>query len=304
MLRLSLTCVLLFAPSFVSAAEVTLKLKYPPNTTRTIQIEQKSDQTLTIGPQDVETKSSTFIVQKQTIGPKLANGSVEIVEKVEVLQNELNLPGGLTFQFDSANPDKAASNPLLEPIAKLLRVSLKTPATVVIDADGKLAAVRIPEAAINEVDEDFRSMLDPEKRKKAAEKALGYLPSKPVKTGETWEQTVDADLGGGQTLTITSTLTYEGEVDVNGKKLHKITHKPKEVSYFMDPNAKSPLKVTNSELKPTEGSGEILFDAEAGDVVQRQSSMRIQGKLTLDFGGQQLPGKLDLKLSDKTTRQP
>lgn len=304
MLRLTLTSVLLCAASLASAAEVTLKLKYPPNSTRTVQLEQKSEQILTIGPQDVETKSSTFIVQKQTIGPKLPNGSVEIVEKVEVLQNELNLPGGLTFQFDSANPDKAASNPLLEPVAKLMRVSLKTPATVVIDAEGKLSAVKIPEAAINEVDEDFRSMLDPEKRTKAAKKALEYLPSKPVKPGETWEHTVDADLGGGQTLTITSTLTYQGEVDVNGKKLHKIVSKPKDVSYFMDPNAKSPLKVTNSELKPTEGAGEILFDVNEGDIVQRQSSMRIQGKLTLDFGGQQLPGKLDLKLSDKTTRQP
>jgi len=125
-----------------------------------------------------------------------------------------------------------------------------------------------------------------------------------VKSGDSWEQTVDADLGGGQTLTITNTLTYQGVVDVDGKKLHKITHKPKDVSYFMDPNAKSPLKVTNSELKPTEGGGELLFDEQAGDIVLRQSSMRIQGKLTLDFGGQQLPGKLDLKLSDKLARQP
>ena len=302
-MRLGMAWALLACASIVSAAEVSLKLKYPPNTKRTVQIEQKSEQVLTIGPQDVETKSSTFMVQNQVIGPKQPNGSVEIVEKIEVLQNELNLPGGLTFQFDSANPDKAASNPLLEPVAKLLRISLKTPVTVVVDAEGKLDAVKIPESAVNEVDEDFRSMLDPEKRTKAAKKALEFLPSKPVKTGESWDQTVDADIGAGQTLTITSTLTYQGEVDVNGKKLHKITHKPKEVSYFMDPNSKSPLKVTNSELKPTEGEGEILFDAEAGDVVERKASMRIQGKLDLEFGGQQLPGKLDLRLSDKTTHR-
>ena len=54
----------------------------------------------------------------------------------------------------------------------------------------------------------------------------------------------------------------------------------------------------------TEGAGEFLFDANEGDIVQRQASMRIQGKLTLDFNGQQMPGKLDLKLSDKTTHQP
>ncbi len=304
MIRFALTCALLLCTGIASAADLKLQLKYPPNTKRSYQIEQKSEQILTIGPQDVETKSSTFIVQNQTIGPKQANGSVELVEKLEVMQSDINLPGGLTFQFDSANPDKPAANPLLEPLAKVLRVSFKTPVTLVIDAEGKLDAVKIPAEAANELDEDFRSMLDPEKRKKTTEKTLAFVPTTAVKVGDTWDQTVEADLGSGQTLTITSALTYRGTVESNGRTLHKITNKPTSVSYFMDPNSKSPLKVTGSELTVTEGEGEILFDAEAGDVQQRQSSVRIQGKLTLDFAGQQLPGKLDLKLSDKMTKRP
>lgn len=304
MIRCILTCALLFCTTFASAAEVSLQMKYPPNTKRSYQIEQKTEQILTIGPQDVETKSTTFIVQNQAIGPKQPNGSVEMVEKVEVLQNTLDLPGGLTFQFDSANADKAADNPALEPVAKVMRVTFKTPVTSVIDSTGKLDAIRIPENALADLDDDFKSILDPERRKKTATQAIGFIPDKPVKTGDTWEQTIDADLGAGQTLSVTSTVTYQGTIDSKGKTLHKITHKPKSVSYAMDPNSKSPLKVTGSELTPTEGEGEILFNAEAGEIEQRSSSIRIQGKLTLDFGGQQVPGKLDLRLSDKTVKRP
>lgn len=303
MVRFTLACAFLLSTGLASAADLVLQLKHPPNTKRVVQIEQKSDQVLTIGPTDVETKSTTFIVQNSTTGPKLPDGSVEMVEKLEVLQNELKLPGGLTFQFDSANPDKKADNPLLEPIATVLRAVFKTPVTVVIDAKGKLAEVRFPEGAAQQLDEDFRSVFDADRRKKAAEKALAFVPTGAVKVGDTWEQTVDADLGSGQTLTVTSELTYKGTTDVGGKTLHKIASKPKTVSYFMDPASKSPLKVTGSELKPTEGEGEILFDADAGDVQQRQSRMRIQGTLSLDFGGQQLPGKLDLTLTEKATRQ-
>ena len=180
---------------------------------------------------------------------------------------------------------------MLEPIAKVLRAVFKTPTTLVLDAEGKLTAVRFPEGAAEQLDEDFRSVFDADRRKKTALKALAFIPMGAVKVGDTWEQSVDADLGSGQTLTVTSELTYKGTTDVNGKTLHRIASKPKTVSYFMDPSSKSPLKVTGSELKPTEGDGEILFDAEAGDVIKTESKVRIQGTLKLEFGGQENPRK-------------
>ncbi len=304
MIRFALACALLCSTSAASAADLVLKLKYPPNTKRVYQVEQKTDQTLTIGAQDVKTVSTTFLVQNQAVGDKKADGSVEIVEKLSVLQNELKLPNGLGFQFDSANPDKATDNPALEPVAKLMRALFKTPVTQVIDAEGKVSEVRFPEGTVEQLDEDFRSMFDADRRKKAVAKAMEFIPTGAVKPGDMWEHTMEADLGAGQTLTITSELTYKGTMDSNGKTLHRIASKPKAVSYAMDPNSKSPLKVTESELKPTEGEGEILFDAEAGDVHQRQSKLRIEGPLKLEFGGQQIPGKLDLTLTEKTTRQP
>lgn len=302
--RISLPLLCLLSTSVASSAEVTLQSKVAPNTKRVYQIEQKSEQVLTIGPQDIETKASTFIVQNQTAGPKLPNGSVEVVEKVEVLQNEINLPGGLTFQFDSANADKKADDERLEPIAVLLRLTLKHPQTVVFDETGKVSEVKYDTDVASLVGEDYRSMFDPERRKKTANQALAFLPAKAVKVGDKWDFTVDTDLGSGQTLTVTSQVEYKGPVDASGKTVHRLVTSPKSVSYAMDPNSKSPLKITESELKPTEGAGEILFDAEAGTVQKLESKMRIQGTLKAEAVGQQFPGKLDLTLTAKLTKQP
>lgn len=304
MLRFSLPLLCLLSTGVATSAEVTLQNKVMPNTKRAYQIDQKSEQVLTLGPQDIETKASTFIVQNQSAGPKLADGSVEVIEKIDVLQNEIKLPGGLTFQFDSANPDKKADDARLEPIATLLRLTLKNPQTVVFDAAGKVSAVRFAEDVASQVGEDYRSMFDSERRKKTANQVLAYLPAKAVKVGDTWEYTVETDLGSGQTLTVTSKVEYKGPVDAAGKTVHRLVTSPQSVSYSMDPNSKSPLKIIESDLKPTEGGGEILFDAEAGELHKLESKMRIQGSLKAEAVGQQFPGKLDLTLSTKMARQP
>ncbi len=304
MIRFSLPLLCVLSAGIASSAEVTLQNKVTPNSKRVYHLDQKSEQVLTLGPQDIETKTSTFIVQHQTAGPKLADGSVEIVEKVEVLQNEIKLPGGLTFQFDSANPDKKADDARLEPIATLLRLTLKNPQTVVFDASGKVSAVRFSEDLASQVGEDYRSMFDTDRRKKTANQALAYLPEKAVKVGDQWEYTVDTDLGSGQTLTVTSQVEYKGTVEAGGKTLHRLVTTPKSTTYFMDPNSKSPLKILESDLKPTEGGGEVLFDAEAGELQKLESKIRIQGKLKAEAMGLQFPGKLDLTLAGKMVRQP
>jgi hypothetical protein len=98
--------------------------------------------------------------------------------------------------------------------------------------------------------------------------------------------------------------TYAGTVTEDGKTLHKVTSKAKTVKYQMDPNAESPLKITGSELKPTESSGEYLLDLDAGLVTKAVAKIRIQGDLQMSVGGMNLPGKLDLTIETNSKLQP
>lgn len=281
----------------------TLALKFKPESTSRVQVEQKTEQLLTIGEGNVESKSTSFSVLKHTIGKPAADGSLEIVDQHEVLQTSLDI-AGTTYDFDSANPDVEPGEPGLRPVAQVLRATFRTPVTTVIDAQGKIKEVRIPEEARADLDPLFASSFDPAKRKAAAEQQLRFLPDKPVNVGDKWKSNVDADFGGGQTMSFEMEYEYTGVVDEQGVKLHRIVAKPLTVAYTMDPNSPSPLKVIASDLTIKNAEGEYLFDAARGVVVRGTSKTSVAGTMKFSINGQELPGKVDLKLDSKTTLQP
>lgn len=298
-----LLCLSLALGQSLSAAE-TLQIKYAPNSRERFQTEQKTEQVLTIAGQKVETKSSTFQVSEQAVGAAAADGSLEVVEKVVVLQSEVKLPGGLAINFDSANAEKPADNPLLEPLVRVLRVVSQTPVTFVIDADRKPIVVKFPPTAGELVGPEYKTLFDADRRKKSFTQSQGYLPEGPANVGDKWERTSESDLGSGQILTVVQEYELKEPVEKEGRRLHRITSRAKTVTYSMDPNSPSPLKVSQSNLKPTASEGEILFDAERGLAESKKSRVRIEGTLTLVFNGNDLPGTLDLSITDNSTRQP
>ncbi len=287
----------------VSAAE-TLQIKYLPNSRERFQTEQKTEQVLTIAGQKVETKSSTFQVTEQAVGAAAEDGSFELTEKPVVLQSEVKLPGGLAINFDSANADKPAENPLLEPLVRVLRVVSQTSVTFVLDADRKAKEVKFPPTAAELIGPEYKSLFDAERRKKSFTQSTGYLPDGPATVGTKWERTIETDLGSGQLLTVVLEYELKDPIEKDGRRLQRIASRAKTVSYSMDPNSPSPLKVSQSDLKPTASEGEILFDAQRGLTESRKSRIRIEGTLTLVFNGNDLPGTLDLTITDSSTRQP
>jgi hypothetical protein len=297
--------VLLLATLAVPAAGADkLELKHVPNSKSVYQTETKTEQTLTIGETDVETKATSFIVSGYTVGAREPDGSLSIQEKHQVLQTNLELPGGIQFQFDSGNPDAKPAIPQLEPLAAVLRTSFNTPVTTVLDANGKVREVNIPAEARNDLDPMFAALFEPDKLKKSAEQARSLLPSEPVSPGDTWERNVDMNLDSSQTLSFVIRFEYAGTVAKDGKRLHRIVPKPTAVTYTMAADSPSPLKVIQSDLKVTESEGELLFDAEQGQIVKETGRTRIQGPMTFTLGGQELPGKVNLQITKTSTRQP
>lgn len=291
--------------SSVVPAEAAVKLAFKrnPGETSRYQREQKTAQLLTIAGSNVETSASTFAILKFTVGQPDPNGQTEVVEQYEVLQSAINI-SGLTYNFDSVNLNVDPSEPALLPIANLLRATFRTPITMVVSKAGDITEVRIPDSVKAEVHPSLVSQFDPERRKAAAKQVLQFLPEEAVDVGAKWQRTTQADLGGDQTMTFEMEYEYVGPVEEQGKPLHKVVGKYLGVTYSMAPGAESPVKVTASELKPTEGTAEFLFDAERGVMFSEKSKVRVEGSLTLVIGAQELPGKLDLTLESQSTRQP
>jgi hypothetical protein len=287
-----------------AADEVRLERKYLPETTATTHIEASTKQILTIAGMDLESLTSRFIITTSKTEKRNEEGILPIITTIDKLQVNLSLPGGLQVMFDSGDPEKKAENALLEPLLDVLRVAAKAKTTTLIDKDNQIKAIEFPDNPAEKVGDDFKSQFDPEKRKKAVENERGSLPDKPVKPGDSWTHTSEADIGGGQTLTLETRYEYAGTEQKEGKTLDKITLKTTTVTYAMDPNSKSQLKVKSSELKVASSEGSILFDRGKGAIVESVSKLRITGDMKTEINAMELPAKLDLTIDTKTSLQP
>ena len=283
-----------------AAAEVTLELKLPEGSKATVQTEVTVDQTLTLAGQDVVTKSSTFYRATSSVGKRAEDDSLAVTDKVDVFQSELNI-NGTKIQFDSANPDKKADLPQLEPLLDIYRAVCKFPVTKVFDAKNKLISTKLPEGEFEKLNKLAKLQFDPEKMKKASDELFAFLPDESVTEGATWERSTDTNLGSGQVMSFRTKYEYKGTVEQDGRTLDKIEGKAFEVGFAINGNPM--LQLVKSDLKIKESAATFLFDRERGHVVSRVSKIRIDGPLTLTINGMELPGKVDLIMEEKGTRQ-
>jgi hypothetical protein len=234
-----------------------------------------------------------------------------VEEKVDSLQVELSLPGGVSVTFDSKDPEKKPGNPQLAPLIEVYKIISGLSYTVVLDGQNKVKAVEGTEKLLekaNALDEmtkrSIQDRLDAQKLKAQFEQSHSNLPDILARPGEPWERTEKLELGGGQTLTFHKKYEYTGTEKRGDRTLDKITIKTTEVNYAMDPNSPSPLKVNKSDLKPETSEGTILFDREAGHVVSANGKIRIKGSMTFTAGGQEIPGELDLTIESESELHP
>ena len=284
-------------------SQVRLEHKLRDGATHTQSVTSTIDQTLTIAGMELDTKVETNAKTKATIGNRDATGNLRVQEKVESLQINMNTQGG-QYTFDSANPDNKGASPL-EMLRDVHKAMIKNVTTVVYDKSGKVQSVEIDQNLLGSLPEEVRqlvkSQLDPENLKKAANQELERLPTEPVKKGDTWVRTENANFGAGQLMTFQTEYTYQGTIEKDGRTLDKVTSKILSVMFSLAEDSPLPLKLKGSDLKATESESTLLFDREVGHFVETSSNNRITGDIGFTANGMDLPSKLDLKLKTTST---
>ena len=309
MIRASLFSALLAIPGFAPLAldPVKLEFKHLEGTSSTANSASKVHQILNIAGMDIETKVDNKVTVTSTVGKRSSDGRLPIQEKIESLAVELSLPGGVTVEFDSTNPNAKSDNPMIQALLDTYKARVGSTYSIVLGPDNKVITVEGTDSILKNASpsaaELLRGELNPEHIKKAAQQGYDMLPTGPVSKGDTWTRTTVTRIGGGQTLTFETKFEYAGTVDRDGKKLDKITSAATSVTYSMDPDAPTPLKVTQSDLKIDSSKATILFDREKGRSVQSTSVTRIVGDMTLNINGMDFPSKLDLTFDSTSILQ-
>lgn len=294
---LSLGACLLLCPPVWS--QVKLEHKFTPGASYKAERTTKLAQKLTINGSEVDTSSESRSVTKNSVGMRDAEGKLRVKEAVEAMQVTMTVMG-MTYQFDSANPDQKGAGPL-EGIREVHKALLKRSTTVIYDkfdsAVGVESDVDIVAGLAPEIKPLVEAQLTVAATKDEANSALALLPTDAVKPGDTWTRTKTEQLGAGQIMTTDSVYTYQGTVDRGGKQLDKITGKVTKVDYGLA-NSTLPFTVKDVDLKPAETEMVIHFDRQAGRVVDADSKIRITGDMKFVVNDMELPVKLDLRIEN------
>jgi hypothetical protein len=301
-------CLALGCPQ-TARAQVKLEYKFPEGQRLSYKTTNKMHHVLTISGMEVPTDVDQTIVASQTVGKRRTDSSVPVTSAVESLHVDLTTAVG-NITFDSKDPDAKIENAQLAFLGEVFKLASETVYTLVLDAQNKVKAVEGTEKLLEKADkldpqarDAIRSQIESDKIKQKFEQSHRNLPDVLARTGEPWERDETVEIGGGQTLSFRRKYEYAGTEKKGDKTLDKITSKALEVKYSMDPDAPSPLKVTKSDLKIESSEGTILFDREAGCVVEARSKTRIKGSMSFSIMGQDLPGELDLTLDNQEELQ-
>src|SRR5262249_51114933 len=138
-----------------------------------------------------------------------------------------------------------------------------------------------------------------------ADPTFAAAPGKDVKIGDkAWTKESKLDMGPIGTYDNTYEYSFAGKDDKN-KNLDKITVKTN--LKYIPPDDKAagglPFKIKSADLKSSDATGTILFDAAKGRVESSEMSLKLKGNLSIEIGGQTTNVELtqDQKTTVKTT---
>jgi hypothetical protein len=291
-------------------AQVKLEYKFPEGKTLTYKTTMKMNQTMTLMGMELPTEIEETVVASQVIGKRGGDATLPVRHKVDSIRNELSLPGGIQITYDSKDPDFKIDNEQLKFLEDLFKLAGQVDYTVIVDAKNKVKAVEGTEKLMEKADklnelfrDSMRSSLSAEKLKAKFEQSHGNLPDVLARPGEPWERTETMGTGS-QDFQMRKKYEYAGTEKKGDKTLDKISVKTIEVKLLEDPNSQSPAKVTKSDLKVESSDATILFDREAGYVVEARGKLHVKGSMTLSAGGQEIPGELDITMETTQELQP
>src|SRR5271165_6680988 len=133
-------------------AQVKLEYKYPEGEKLAYKTTSKTAQVLTLMGQGITTESKETVVTSTAVGKKRADNTLPIEEKVESLNVELSLPGGMNIAFDSKDPNAKADNPQLGFLIDVYKLVSQIGYTVVLDDHNKVKAIEGAEKILEKAD--------------------------------------------------------------------------------------------------------------------------------------------------------
>jgi len=281
--QLLLGVVILGAAAPAYGQEVKLRWKFKEGDKFYVEDVQTTKTDVSVLGQQIKEEAKTTTVTSYTV-KSVKSDSIVLVQKIESVDSRSQ--GGLGGSTEKIKEKMKGAT-----------------FTVTITPDGKVTKFEgYQEFAkkLTDGDDEMSKLLgmffSEELFKSSAEQSFNMLPDNPVKQGDTWTREGKMPVPGLGDFKLTSKYTYEGKGE-GGEKI-----KARQDLMYVVPKGGGDIggimKIVKGDLKAENGKGHFLFDPEKGRLVKGEMNLFIKGRLTVEFGGQ----NIDISLTtDQTT---
>jgi hypothetical protein len=291
------------------APEVELTWKFDKGKTFFQTLKTKTSQTMNIMGQPVRQDQEQEFVFSWTV-KDITDAGIVLEQKIEAVNMSIKI-GTNEVRYSSTAKD-AADNPLstfFKPlVGSSFTLTLDPKTMKVTKVEGREEFVKKVVEANPQMAGLLRVILSEEQLKQMAEPAFAVVkgPGEKVKAKDTWTRESKLSMGPIGSYDTKYIYTYVGpeeKTGPDGKKvtLHKIELKTELAYKAPDPKDASglPFRIDSGNLKTTEASGVIYFDADKGRVAESTMKVNLDGKLNISVAEQK--AEVDLKQEQTTT---
>ena len=283
--------------------KVTLAWKFEKNKTFYQTMKTTTNQTMKVMNNDVTQKQDqTFYFSWTPI--KEEGGKWMLEQKILGVKMDIDI-GGSPIHYDSTSTNTNPNNPLGEFFKALVgstfTVTLDPKTYKITEIKGREEFVKKLVAANKQMQPLLDKILSEEALREMAEPTFNVIPNEVLEKGKTWKKDPPAlDMGPIGKYKNESTYKYEGadDKDKNLEKISvdtKLTYSPPEKT---DGIGGLPFRIKSAKLESKNAKGTVLFNREKGRVDKSNTSIKLDGTLEIEIGGQ--PTKVELSQTQNT----
>jgi len=218
-----------------------------------------------------------------TVDKVADDGSAELTQTIDRVQLKVNTPFTGEFAYDSKATDQPAlEGPIWERMGPVIEKMVGGEFKVKVTKRGEVTEVTLPEALAEVVKEQAEAagggggggagalfmggnMFGEKAMKDTIQRGIVIFPESP---GSEWNNIVEEGMGEFAVIKYDTKYTQAGTESKNGKELQKIEAKTEMTLELAEAADDGDVII---ELIEQDGSGTILFDAEAGLTVESTS---------------------------------
>lgn len=267
---------------------IVLRYKMKPGDQHIYRTKVAMTQSQTVNGMEIETKIEQQDVALRTVEKVDEKGNYLIKSQNKQLQVSTQIGPLGEYKFNSKTGERTEGSNLSTALNPLYDRLKDASLNFKLSPQGEILEVKGYQELLGDVVQQnplaaqFAGGGGDEAAKLGFQQMYVKFPEKPLKPGDTWEETAEVPLRNIGKVESKSIYTYEGADTVGDRKTVRIRVSN---DTTVDINIEMGGTKVSGKMTTTQSSGKVQFDPVAGQIILKEVSYTIDGDLTVDANG-------------------